>query len=235
MPRRILVPFELPDADPLPGLLVEDLGDMEVVLFGHYGLPEQTPPGAARDQFEAEAEAEIDAMAAPFHEAGVDVETRLMFGTDRAKAIDQVALEEDCDAELDPAPTEAIERILVPLLDTANLDRLVDFVRALLDERSVNVTLFHVAEGDESVSEAEPMLQQARERLIDLGFDPEIVDVAVVESDSHDAEILAEAENYDAVVMDEAAPNIADRIFGTLSDKIAERTGSPVIIVRREH
>jgi len=208
---------------------------MEVVVFGHYGLPEQTPPEAARDQFGEEAEAELDELAAPFVAAGIDVTTRLMFGKDRSKAVDQVALEEACDAELDPAPTETIERILVPLLDTGNLDRLVEFVRALLDETTAAVTLFHVAEGDEPVEDAEAMLAQARDELLAHGFAPEIVDVAVVDSGNHDAEILRMADDYDAVVMGEASPDIAERIFGTLPDRVANRTGDPVIIVRREH
>lgn len=234
MAYRILVPFELPDGQPVSRLLVEDLVGMEVVLLGHYGLPEQTPPEAARDQFEVDAQAELDALASDFVEAGIDVTTRLMFGKDRDKAIDQVAIEEGCDAELDPAPTDGIGRILVPLIDTGNLDRLAFFVRALLEEGTSEVTLFHVAEGDEPVAEAEAMLEEARDAMIASGLDPEFVDVAVVDSDGHDAEILRRAEDYDAVVMGEASPKVADRVFGTLSDRIADRTGNPVILVRRQ-
>lgn len=234
MAHRILVPFELPDPEPVSRLLIEDLSGMDVVLLGHYGLPEQTPPDAARDQFGADARADLDALAADFEDAGIEVTTRLVFGKDRAKAIDQVAIEEGCDAELDPAPTEGIERILVPLLDTANLDRLSFFVHALVEDTTTEVTLFHVAEGDEPVSEAETMLEEARDALIEGGFDPELVDVAVVESGEHDREILRVAEEYDAVVMSEASPSVTERIFGTLPDRIADRTGDPVIIVRRD-
>lgn len=234
MAHRILVPFELPDPEPVSRLLIEDLSGMDVVLLGHYGLPEQTPPDAARDQFGADARADLDALAADFEDAGIEVTTRLVFGKDRAKAIDQVAIEEGCDAELDPAPTAGIGRILVPLLDTANLDRLSFFVHALVEDTTTEVTLFHVAEGDEPVSEAETMLEEARDALIEGGFDPELVDVAVVESGEHDREILRVAEEYDAVVMSEASPSVTERIFGTLPDRIADRTGDPVIIVRRD-
>jgi nucleotide-binding universal stress UspA family protein len=235
MTYRILVPFELPDAAPVSRLLVESLAGMEVVLLGHYGLPEQTPPEAARDQFEETARAELDALAADFREAGIDVTTRLMFGTDRKKAIDQIAIEEGCDAELDPAPTEGIRRILVPLLDTGNLDRLAFFVHALLDDTTTAVTLFHVAETDEGVPAAEAMLEEAREAMIESGFDPDLVDVTAVDADGHDEAILQAAGEYDAVVMGEAAPDVAERIFGTLSDRIARHTGKPVILVRRPH
>ena len=233
MSYRILVPFELPGGEPVARLLIEKLAGLEVVLLGHYGLPEQTPPEAARDQFEDDAQAELDALAADFVEADIDVATRLMFGRDRGKAIDQVAIEEGCDAELAPAPTAGIERILVPLVDTENLDRLAFFVHALLGEGTSEVTLFHVAEGDERVAEAEGMLEESRDAMVESGLDPGLVEFAVVESDGHDAEILELARDYDAVVMDEASPDVAERIFGTLSDRISRETGNPVILVRR--
>jgi nucleotide-binding universal stress UspA family protein len=207
---------------------------MEVVVLGHFGLPEQTPPDAGRDQFEDEARAELDALAEPFEESGSLVATRVVFGKDRRKTI-----EEGCDAELDPAHTEGIERILVPLLDTENLDRLEDFVGSLCEERTTEITLFHVAEmggedgEDEDPEEVKAMLRTAREKMIADGFDADLIDVSVVVSDSHDEEILTKAEEYDAVVMSEADPGIRERIFGTLPDRVAEQTGDPVVVVRR--
>lgn len=233
MAHRILVPFELPDASPLSRLLIDDLRDMEVVLLGHYDLPEQTPPDAAREQFQDDATDELEALAADFREAGVDVTTRLVFGKDRGQAIDDVALEEDCDAELDPAPTTGIERILVPLPDTSNVERLCDYVWALLEDTTTEVTLFHVEEDGEDLAPGRAMLQEAREQLVDRGLDPSLVDTVVEAGASHDRLILEMAEDYDAVVMGEATPAVANRIFGTLPDRIATRTGDPVIIVRR--
>ncbi|PSQ19130.1 universal stress protein [Halobacteriales archaeon QS_8_69_26] len=233
MTHRILVPFELPDPEPVSRLLVEDLAAMEVVLLGHYSLPEQTSPKAARRQFGEETQAELDALAADFEAAGADVTTRLVFGKDRPKAIDEIAVDENCDAELDPAPTDGIDRILVPLVDAENLERLEDFVAALLEATTTEVTLFHAVEGEEKRGEIEAMLDGARERMVADGFDPDLVDVAVVEGEDHDSAILRLAEEYDAVVMGEADPGIAERIFGSLPDRIADRTGDPVIVVRR--
>jgi len=233
MAHRILVPFELPDAEPLSPVLVEDLASIEVVALGHYGLPEQTPPDHARTQFGEAAQAELDDLVQPLRDAGATVTTRLVFGKDRARTIDRIALEENCDAELDPAPTEHISRILVPLVDTANLDRIADFVAALCEETTTAVTLFHVAEASEDAAEAGAMLDAAREDMITRGIDPELIDTAVAESGEHDDEILRLADEYDAVVMDEADPDIRERIFGTLPDRIANETGDPVVVVRR--
>lgn len=232
MKHRILVPFELPDATPVSRLLIEDLSGMEVVLLGHYDLPEQTPPDAARDQFQEDAQAELDALAADFLDAGINVTTRLVFGKDRDKAIDQVAIEEDCDAELNPALTEGIKRILVPLLDTSNLDRMSYFVQVLTDDSTDEVTLFHVVKDGEVRSEAESMLQSAREAMIERGLNQDLVDIQITESSGHDSEIIRMAADYDGVVMSEGNPTISRRIFGTLPDKIADQTGDPVIIVR---
>ncbi len=240
MAHRILVPFELPDAEPVSPVLVDDLSSMEVVVLGHFGLPEQTPPDVGREQFLEEAQTELAAHAEPFKATGSLVTTRLVFGKDRAKTIDRIAIEEDCDAELDPAPTEGIERLLVPLVDTANLDRLEDFVRTLSEDRTQEITLFHVAEGrggdgrDEDPDEVREMLESARGKMIEDGFDPDLVDIAVVVADDHDEAILSKAEDYDAVVMGEAHPEgVREWIFGTLADRIADRTGDPVIVVRR--
>jgi PHD/YefM family antitoxin component YafN of YafNO toxin-antitoxin module len=55
----------------------------------------------------------------------------------------------------------------------------------------------------------------------------------VVESNDHKEAILRAADDYDAVVMDETDPDVPERIFGTLPDRIRNRTGDPVIVVRR--
>lgn len=235
MANRILVPFELPDPQPLSPVLVKDLSSLDIVLLGHYQLPEQTPAGAAREQFGDEAQATLDDLAKPFIEEGASVETRLVFGKDRAAVIDQFAIEEDCAAELDPAPTDGIDRILVPLPDVAEFTRLPEFIRVLSEESTQEITLFHVVEGDEQVEQGERIVSETREGMIDAGFDPETVDTLVVEGVEHDEEILRVAKDYDAVVMYQADPGVIDRIFGTLPDRIANQTGDPVIVVRRDY
>lgn len=234
MARKILVPFELPDPEPLSPVLVEDLASLDVVVLGHYALPEQTPPDAARSEFEDAARATLEELAAPFEAAGAAVTTRLVFGRDRGKAIDLVAIEEDCDAELDPAPTERIERILVPLPMVSTLGEIPEFVGVLAEDGTQQVTLFHVVEPGEDREAGEGMVADARAAMVDAGFDPDRVDTELVEADEHDEAILERAADYDAVVMHEATPRLRDRIFGTLPDRIARETGDPVVIVRLE-
>lgn len=235
MADTILVPLELPDPEPLSPVLIEDLASLSVVILGHYDLPEQTPASSAREQFGEDAQATLDEIADAFTEAGASVRTRLVFGKDRAAAIQQVAAEEDCAAELDPAPTEGIGRILVPLPDVAELDRLPTFVRLLSEDSTQQITLFHVVEGDERREQGESMVAETRDRLIEDGFDADSVDTLVVEGDEHDEEILRVAAEYDAVVMYEPESRLGDRLFGTLADRIADDTDDPVVLVNRDY
>ena len=235
MADTILVPFELPDPEPLSSVLVDDLSSLDVVLLGHYGLPEQTPAKDAREQFGEEAQATLDDLARPFVEAGAAVETRLVFGKDRAAAIDGVMREENCAAELTPAPTESIERILVPIPDVAEFDRLPKFVDVFCEDSTAEITLFHVVEGEEEHERGEAIVEETRAGLVESGFDSNTVDARTVESDAHDEEILRVADEYGAVVMYEADSRLGDPIFGTLPDRIANETDDPVIVVRRDY
>jgi len=235
MADTILVPFELPDPEPLSPVLVEDLSSLDVVIMGHFAVPEQTPTESAREQFGEEALETLEELAAPFREAGAAVRTRLVFGKDRATAIDQVAIEEDCAAELDPAPTEGIERILVPVPDVAEFSLLPEFVDILCEDSTQEITIFHVVEGEESRERGEEIVAETRAGMVETGFDPEKVDTLVSTRGGHDTEIIRVADDYDAVVMYQASSRLGDRIFGTLPDRIAKETGDPVIIVRRDY
>ncbi|QWC18921.1 universal stress protein [Halorubrum sp. 2020YC2] len=235
MADTILVPLELPDPEPLSPVLIEDLASLSVVVLGHYDLPEQTPASSAREQFGEAARATLDEVADAFSDAGASVRTRLVFGKDRAAAIRQIAAEEDCAAELDPAPTAGIARILVPLPDVAEFDRLPTFIRILAEDSTQQITLFHVVEGDESRDRGEAVVSETRERLVADGFDSDAVDTLIVEGDEHDEEILGVAADYDAVVMYEPESRLGDRVFGSLADRIADETGDPVILVNRDY
>jgi nucleotide-binding universal stress UspA family protein len=235
MVDTILVPVELPEPEPLSSNLIRALSSLDIVLLGHFELPEQTPASAAREQFEAEARETLERLAEPFRSTGASVKTRLVFGKYRSAAIDQVAIEEDCAAELDPARTERIDRILVPIPDVAEFSRLPEFIDVFTDESTQEITLFHVVEGGDGREQGERILRETSEGLIDAGLDPATVDTRIVEGPEHDDEILRTAAEYDAVVMYEAEPELRDRIFGTLPDRIKAETGDPVIIVRRDY
>jgi len=230
---RVLIPFELPDAASLSQHLIDELASVDVVVLGHYNLPEQTPSSVASEQFGEGAKAEMDEIATQFREAGADVTARVVFGKDHSAAIKQVATEENCVAELIPAETDSMDRILVPIPD-ADIDRLPEFVRLVYNDMTQEVTLLHVAEG-EAVERGKQRLSKAREQLIQAGFASELVNSKLVEDSDHDSRIKALADEYDAVVMYEAESRLGDFLFGSLPQRIADETDDPVLVVRRDY
>ena len=229
--HRILVPFELPDADEVPLVLVDTLATMEVVLLGHYGLPEQTPPSVARDQFEDDARAELDDIAQRFEEIGVSVTTRLVFGKAREKTINRVALEEDCDVILTPGDADAIAEVLVPLRGEANFDRILSFVGELLIATEASVTLFHTGEESDRLP-GEEILADATDRLVEAGVDPDRISRQLSAEDDVERSIVDLGDTFDLLVLGETEPSLRDRIFGSRPAQVTAGTDDPAFVVR---
>jgi nucleotide-binding universal stress UspA family protein len=229
--HRVLVPFELPGADPVPPVLVETLATMDVVLLGHYGLPEQTPPSVARDQFGDDASAELDDLARPFEDAGATVTTRQVFGKARAKTIDRVAIEEDCDVILTPGRAAAIERVAVPIRGEENFDRIVSFVGELLSATDASVTLFHSSDASDRLP-GEEILADAAERLVAAGIDPDRINRQLSEDDDVGRSIVELGADFDLLVLGETEPSLRNRILGTVPAQVTADTEDPAFVVR---
>lgn len=230
---RVLVPVEvLEDAQP-PGTTAEMLAAVEVVVLGYHEVPEQTAPGQMRMQYEEAAEAELEAYAEAFEAVGADVETRLVFTGDVGQTFTRIANEEACTAILLPRPSEAMERLLVPVRGEANLPRLLHVTARLLRGNEMTVTLFHVAEDEEGANAGELLLRGARETLVEHGIDPERVRLNVGEAEDPLEALVDAVEGFDGLVLGESQPSLVEVIFGEVHERIAGDYDGPILIVRR--
>ena len=229
--HRILVPFELPDADEVPSALIDTLATMEVVLLGHYNLPEQTPPSVARDQFADDAQAELNDIAQRFEDIAVSVTTRLVFGKAREKTINRVALQEDCDVILTPGDADAIAEVLVPLRGEANFDRILSFVGELLTATGASVTLFHTGEESDRLP-GEKILADATDRLVEAGIEPDRISQQLSADDDVERSIVGLGDTFDLLVLGETEPSLRDRIFGSRPAQVTAGTDDPAFVVR---
>ena len=229
--HRILVPFELPDADEVPSALIDTLATMEVVLLGHYNLPEQTPPSVARDQFADDAQAELNDIAQRFEDIAVSVTTRLVFGKAREKTINRVALQEDCDVILTPGDADAIAEVLVPLRGEANFDRILSFVGELLTVTGASVTLFHTGEESDRLP-GEKILADATDRLVEAGIEPDRISQQLSADDDVERSIVGLGDTFDLLVLGETEPSLRDRIFGSRPAQVTAGTDDPAFVVR---
>jgi Universal stress protein family. len=229
--HRVLVPFELPDSEPVSPAIVETLEAMEVVVLGHYGLPEQTPPPAARDQFETDARAELGSLARPFESTDVSVTTRLVFGKAREKTVDRVALEEHCDVILTPGQVGEIQRLFVPLRGKEQFDRILSLVDELLTATDASVTLFHERDASDRLPGRE-ILEDATDRLVEMGVDPDRLNQRLSEDDNVKQSIVDLAETFDLLVLGETEPSLRERILGTVPAQVTADTEDPALVVR---
>lgn len=231
----ILVPIDISDPSvsmPNPDL-VELLHPLQVVLLGYFLVPDQAAPEQLRDQYEAEATERIDRVATAFTDRGGDVEAVVVFTRDLATSVDRIAAEYDCDVVLTSDSSERIERVLVPLRGDQNLERIVTFVGELLPENDATVTLYHAVAPDENATESEFILRGAADRLAEGGLDRDRITWEQSETESPAKEIVSLAEDHDIVVIGESEPSLRKRILGNVPNQIIERSGRPVLVVRR--
>ena len=53
-------------------------------------------------------------------------------------------------------------------------------------------------------------------------------------AETQESELLDLADDHDFVVMGESEPSVRERVVGDLPNRVNERTGKPVLTVRRE-
>jgi nucleotide-binding universal stress UspA family protein len=232
---KVLVPLAVLDGESLAPALVEALSTVPVELVGYHAVPEQTPPGQARMQFEERMETELADLAATFKEMGGTVETRLVFTHEPEQTFERVAVEKGCDAVLLNNPATKVEEILVPLRSEINVERIVALVASVLDATDATATLYHVAAPDDEADRetGQRLVDAATESLAEAGVAPERVDREIVVSETPIKTLAAAAGEYDLVVMGESKPSVRELFFGEVSEQVASQSVTPALVVRR--
>lgn len=224
---HVLVPVEILEGESVSAGLVELLGTAAVTVLGYHVLPEQTPPDQARAQFEDRALEALEDVTEQFRTAGGPADHRLVFTHDRRQTFDRVTEEEGADAYVIPGATGDVERLLVPVSGAVDVDRLLWFVRTLVGERPIGVTLVLAAPDGEATQE---ILTPAANELAAAGIDVETREESVRPRKA----IVDALPGHDAVVMGERAPSLASLVFGEESERVAAASIGPVLVVRRK-
>lgn len=228
----IIVPVRVLEGEGIERGVVELLASARVVLVGYHVLPEQTPPGQARMQFEDRAEKRLADLVAQFESVGAAVETRLVFTHDDDQSIDRIADEVDADGTMVLNPATEMNRVLVAVRGDVLLDRIVDVIGDLFDETAIEVTLLHVAKPD-TERNGEELLERVASTLADRGIGDDRITTRVETARLPIDRIATIAEEHDAVVLGESDPSVTTFLFGEASDQIAERFIGPVLRIRQ--
>lgn len=230
---RVLVPVAILKGQVIPDQLLRLLARSTVVLLGYHELPEQTAPEQAREQFEAKAQAELADLVDAFEALGGTVETRLVFTHDVDQTIERIATEAACDAVLLSNPAPSIDRLIAPIKEDINLEAIARVVAGVSREHDLDITLFHAVTGDARVSDGERLLGAASDELTRLGVRSDQLSRVVTVAPNPLQALVEAADTHDVVVMGEEEPTIRGRLFGETSERVAEQTVGPVLVVRR--
>ncbi|KAB1185139.1 MULTISPECIES: universal stress protein [Haloferax] len=230
---RVLVPVAILKGQVIPDQMVRLLSRATVVLLGYYEIPEQTAPDQAREQFEAKAQHELQDLVDAFESCGSTVETRLVFTHNISQTTDRIATEANCDAVLLSNPAPTIDRIIVPIKERINAEAIAKVVAGVSSHQAVEVTLFHAASDEADVQYGEQLLGEVSDELVVLGVSRDQLNRVVTVAQNPLQALIVAAENHDVVIMGEEEPTIRGRLFGETSDRVAEQTVGPVLVVRR--
>mgnify|MGYP006271135837 FL=1 len=230
----VLVPVQILEGEQVPAALIDVLASTPVVLLGYHVIPEQTAPEQARASFGDQASEELEDLAAAFRDAGGTVETRLVFTRDPTQTFERVAVDEAADAILLLNPAPSIDRIMVALSEGINTERITELAASLARGSDVTVSLFHVATADDELERGEQLLDDARRSLVDKGVSPAWIDSEVLVSETPVKAIVdAASTGTDLVLLGESRPTVRELVFGEPSERIADRSLAPILVVRR--
>jgi len=221
---KILLPLRVLEDESLSPGLIGLLAPADVVVLGYYRVPDQTPPGAAREQFGDRAQSRLDDVAAALRDAGATVETRMVFTGEVEQTIARTAAEADADAVVHPGSAMQVEDVLVPLVGRPDLAAVAEFVASLVAERDIDVTTFAL---DDDLTAAD-----VTAALADAGVDADQLTAADGPGGGPVDAIASVAAEYDAIVMGEPEPSLTEWVFGELEDRVATESLGPVFVVR---
>lgn len=228
----ILIPIRVLEGESIPEGVPELLTNAHVVLLGYHVVPDQTATAQAAEQFEEKARRRLDDFTAILEHAGATVESQVVFTHDGQTTIDRMTAEHDCLAVLIPNATRPIEEVLVAVRGIVGVDRFVRVVSGLFATLDVSVTLYHVAEDDETDEDVETLLDGVASRLSEEGVSPDSIDLEISRSDNTQSAIVDTAEDYDAVVMGESDPSVTTFLFGMTADQVANQFLGPVFVIQ---
>lgn len=230
----LLVPVDASDPEEPALELVGVLSPLRVVVLGYYPVPDQAAPDQIRDEYEEEAKEALEGCSRRFADAGAETESVLVFTHDRVQSIDRVANEHGCDAVLVTGRVDSLDRVLVSLKDEQNMFRVLEFVGLLMEAGDPDVTLFHSESIEKGSAKSELYLRGATDWLVERGLDRDRISWEEPTADTQQSDLFELAERHDLVVTGEYEPSIRERVIGDVPDRVHERTGKPVLVVRKE-
>ncbi len=227
---QILVPLQVIEGESLSAGVIDLLRGTRVILLGYHVVPEQTPPDQARAQYETTVLNTLDGFAEQLQEVGIDVDVHLVFTRNADQTINRIAAETNVIGILLPRPAPRMDSLLVAVRDLPTADRIGAVAGMAAVETDVSITILTVT----ASQDIDPMtiLDRTRQQLRDYGVASDRITTRSQQSTQAIETIIEAATDFDAVVMGESDASLSRWLFGASSDRVADRSVGPVLVVR---
>lgn len=219
-----LVPVQVLEGETVSGGLCHLLAPVRVTVLGYHVVPEQTATEQAEAQFADRAQDALGEVVEQFEAAGGDAESRMTFTHNREQTISRVVEDINATVRVFPGVAGDVEQLLVPVTGEVAVERILSTVEAVVGGRDIGVTVF--AAGGEA--ETGRRLETARSRLHGTG-----IDVTTRTARGKPFPSLIDAlPGHHAVIVGEQAPSLSSLLFGEETERVAEASVGPVLVVR---
>jgi hypothetical protein len=236
--ETLLIPIVFPDpgVHPIHESFVKELSGFDISLLGYWEVDEDESVEEVREENKTEAEAVLYDLAARFSEQGSSADIQLYFGPpgqEESNLRDRVVEQTHASAVLFPSRSTLLRTVLVAVKDEEQKDKLVSLVTSLDPDTTLRIELYHAVVDEDRSEEAEDMLADMREKLIEKGF-PQVeleTKTEVITDESLGIRRRATSGHYDLVVMGETDdPDTEDKVFGQKYEIVSEETELPIML-----
>lgn len=228
---RVIVPVAVLEGEVLQDALVEFLSTVPVVLLGYHEIPEQTLPEQARDELGEQASAELESLTERFESHGATVETRLTFTHDLTETVERVLEQIDRGVVLFSNPVQEIEHVLVAVNRDVLIPATAATTAALVGPTDAAITLMYLGSGDEEPGER--LLSGMTTTLEEAGISSDRITRRVEPTTDPITTLADVSAEHDLIIFTESDPSILDRIVGSVSDRLSEKTLTPLLVVQQ--
>ena len=229
----ILLPVKIPDPAAPPHRLLRAFRHLDLFLLGIRQTPEQTSPQQARERSEGEEQAALDRLSEKLREQGIEPESQLVFTNEWAETLEHYVQDLNCEAVLLPGVMTTLERLLVPIYSSDQINpRLATILRELARSSGLPVSALILPNGTAGEAHTPATLKgRLRRQLESSGLDAK-----QLRADSVEVKNIAEAVQQiagegDLLVLSE--PRRADRqqLFSRLNEEIRAQLEGPILVV----
>lgn len=236
---RILLPVSLPQKESIPSGILKRFTGLEVLLLGYKELPEQTSSEQFEEEEGEEYREQLEKVKKELEDENFNIKTELIFTPNISQAIDNVIIENDCQALLIVKPINELNRLLIPVYDINQISkRFATVIFELTNSGNLPATLLFL-ESSENKEDSEKkekkdisaMKSGALSQLNRAGLGDDQIRTSTVQVQSISEAVKDESKSDDLVILVEANAKERKSFINNIRSEISDKTDVPLLVV----